>query len=91
MCDSEETTGIVRVAHVRIIAGEEDVVSGLVVGGEEATEFDLGLEDGADEFLARDGVTLELEAESCGCVGDSVLDGSIGLGGRGVEESAGHW
>lgn len=88
MCDSEEATGIVPVAHVRIIAREEDVISGLVVGGEVATEFDLCLEDGADQFLALDGGTLELEAESCGCVGDSVLDGSIGLGGRGVEESA---
>lgn len=87
MCDSEEATGIVPVADVRIIAREEDVVSGLIVGDEIATEFDLCLENGADEFLALDGITLELEAESCECVGDSVLDGSIGLGGRGVEES----
>ena len=81
MRDGEEATGIVRVAHVGIIAGEENVVGGLVVGGEEAAEFDLCLEDGADELLALDGVRLELEAEGCGCVGDAVLDGGIGSGG----------
>ena len=41
MRDGEEAAHVERVAHVWIIAVEEDVVGDLVVGGDEATKLDL--------------------------------------------------
>lgn len=98
MRDGEEAAprggAAARVAHVGVVARVEDVVGDAVVGGDEAAEADLELEDGAGHVGGFEGGGLEVEAEGYGGVGDAVDDGVGGGlrgGGGGVEGSRGWW
>lgn len=91
MRDGEEAAREGRVGHVGVVALVEDVVGDAVVGGDEAAEPDLDLENGAGHVLGLDRGVLEVEAEGYGGVGDAVDDGHAVLKGRGVEGSGGQW
>lgn len=67
---SEEATRKFWLAHIWIIAVEEDVLGGLVVGDDVATELDLRLQDGAGQVLGLNGGRFEVETEGGGRVGD---------------------
>lgn len=41
-CDGEGATGIIPIAHIRIVAAEKDVVSALIVILDVAADSDLG-------------------------------------------------
>lgn len=90
MRDTEEAPGKSWLTYIGIIVEEEDVICGLIVGGDVAAEFNLRLQDGAGHILGLDGVRLEVKAQGGGCVRDTIVDHIIGLRRREVRKSAGH-
>ncbi len=87
MPDSEEATGEFWFTHVGIVTTEEDVIGGLVVGGDVAAELDLRLQEGAGHVLLFNCGGFKVKAEDSGRVRDQVVNHIIVLKRREARKS----